>query len=91
MHTLKPSDQERSDSLRYSKWVEYFEKNFYIYVLEIARDNLPKETKLFYNEYGEQYPKKRNAIIKIIENIKKYEQRTGKVLLDRIGLQSHYV
>lgn len=90
MHTPKPTEQERNDGLRHSKWFEYLGKDFYIDVLEIARENLPTGTKLFYNEYGEQNPEKRKAIIQVIENIKKYEQQTGKTLLDGIGLQSHY-
>lgn len=90
MHTQKPSEQEKKDGLRHSEWFEYLGEAFYIDVLEIARDNLPEGTKLYYNEYGEQYPEKRKAIIKVIENIKKQEQQTGKVLLDGIGLQSHY-
>ena len=90
VQTTNSSEQERNDGLRHSKWYDYLGKDFYIDVLEIARDNLPKGTKLFYNEYGEQNPEKRKVIIQIIENIKKYEQRTGKVLLDGIGLQSHY-
>jgi endo-1,4-beta-xylanase len=90
VHTQKPSEQEKIDGLRHSKWFEYLGKDFYIDVLETARDNLPKGTKLFYNEYGEQNEEKRKAIIQVIENIKKYEQENGKVLLDGIGLQSHY-
>lgn len=85
-----PSDQERNDGLRHSMWFEYLGKDFYIDVLEIARDNLPKGTKLFYNDFGEQSPEKRKAIIKVVEKIKEYEQREGKVILDGIGLQSHY-
>ena len=90
VHTPKPTKQEKADGLRHSKWLEYLGKDFYIDVLEIARENLPEGTKLFYNEYGEQNPEKRKAIIHIIENIKEYEKRTGKVILDGIGLQSHY-
>ena len=56
VHTPKPSEQERNDGLRHSKWFEYLGKDFYIDVLEIAKDNLPEGTKLFYNEYGEQNP-----------------------------------
>lgn len=90
MHTSKPSEAEKRDGLRHSKWFEYLGKDFYIDVLEIARDNLPEGTKLFYNEYGEQNLEKRKAIIQVIEKIKIYEKQTGKVLLDGIGLQSHY-
>lgn len=90
VHTSKPTEQERVDGLRHSKWFEYLGKDFYIEVLEIARDNLPEGTKLFYNDYGEECPEKRKAIIQVIENIKRYERQTGKILLDGIGLQSHY-
>ena len=90
IHIPHCSQEEREDGLRHSKWFEYLGKDFYIDILEIARDNLPEGTKLFYNEYGEQYPEKRKAIIQIINNIKRYEEKTGKVLLDGIGLQSHY-
>lgn len=82
--------EEKRDNIRHSKWFEYLGEDFYIDVLEIARDNLPKGTKLFYNDYGEQYPQKRKAILEIIEKVKKYEKKTGKVILDGIGLQSHY-
>ncbi|MBR2240296.1 MAG: endo-1,4-beta-xylanase [Clostridia bacterium] len=90
MHTGQPTEQERKDGIRHSKWMEYLGEEFYIDVLEIARANLPKGTKLFYNEYGEQHPEKRKAILEVIEKIKQYEQRTGKTILDGIGLQSHY-
>ena len=87
-----PSDAERKDGLRHSKWFEYLGKDYYIEVLKLARENLPEGTKLFYNEFGEQHPEKRAAIIKVIENIKKYEKEHPEcgTLLDGIGLQSHY-
>lgn len=90
VHTPNASEAERQDGLRHSKWFEYLGEDFYIDVLEIARENLPEGTKLFYNEYGEQNPEKRKAILKVIEKIKAYEEKTGKVILDGIGLQSHY-
>ena len=90
VHTPHPSESEKQDGIRHSKWFEYLGKDFYIDVLEIARDNLPEGTKLFYNEYGEQHPEKRKVILSVIENIKQYEERTGKIILDGIGLQSHY-
>ncbi len=85
-----PTDEERKDGLRHSKWFEYLGKDFYIDVLEIARDNLPAGTKLFYNEFGEHHPEKRKAILQVIERIKQYEEKTGRTILDGIGLQSHY-
>ncbi|MBR3003388.1 MAG: endo-1,4-beta-xylanase [Clostridia bacterium] len=90
MHTGQPTEQERKDGIRHSKWMDYLGEEFYIDVLEIARDNLPEGTKLFYNEYGEQHPEKRRAILNVIEKIKQYEEKTGKTILDGIGMQSHY-
>lgn len=87
-----PTAGERKDGLRHSKWFEYLGEDYYIEVLKLARENLPKGTKLFYNEFGEQHPEKRAAIIKIIENIKQYEKENPEcgTLIDGIGLQSHY-
>ena len=87
-----PTGDEPKDGLRHSKWFEYLGKDYYIEVLKLARENLPEGTNLFYNEFGEQYPKKRAAIIQVIENIKQYEKEhpEGGALLDGIGLQSHY-
>lgn len=87
-----PTNDERKDGLRHSKWFEYLGKDYYIEVLKLARENLPEGTKLFYNEFGEQHPEKRAAIIKVIENIKQYEKEHPEcgILLDGIGLQSHY-
>ena len=87
-----PSTDERQEGLRHSKWFEYLGENYYIEVLKLARENLPEGTKLFYNEFGEQHPEKRAAMIKIIENVKQYEKEHPEygTLLDGIGLQSHY-
>lgn len=79
-----------NDGLRNSMWYEYLGKEFYIDVLELARENLPQGTKLIYNEYGEQHKEKREKILEVIEKIKEYEEKEGKVLLDGIGIQSHY-
>lgn len=81
---------EEDDGLRHSLWYEYLGKEFYIDALELAREHLPQETKLIYNEYGEQHKEKREKILEIIEKIKEYEKKEGKVLLDGIGIQSHY-
>ncbi len=90
LETEKPTEEEKKEGLRHSLWYEYLGKDFYIDILEIAKENLPEGSKLFYNEFGEQHLKKREAILKVIENIKEYEEKTGKTILDGIGLQSHY-
>ena len=87
-----PTEDERKGGLRHSKWFEYLGEDYYIEVLKLAREKLPEGTKLFYNEFGEQHPKKRVAMIKVIENIKQYEKEHPEcgTLIDGIGLQSHY-
>lgn len=96
-----PTPAERADGVRHSKWYEHLGENYFLDVLKIARENLPEGTKLFYNEFGEQHPEKRKAIIEIIKKIKLYERDhqdelgidsdgNQKTLLDGWGLQSHY-
>lgn len=95
MHKEEISEDEKKTGLRNSKWNEYIGQDeegndFYIEVLKLARKNLPENKKLFYNEYGEQHSEKRKAIIDVINKIKVYEQKHEVVLLDGVGLQSHY-
>ena len=75
--------------LRESKWLEKLGEDYYINVLRIAKKNFPN-VNLFYNEYGEEREEKRKNIIEIINRIKEIEHREGIVLLDGIGIQSHY-
>ena len=95
MHKEEISEDEKKTGLRNSKWNEYIGQDeegndFYIEVLKLARKILPENKKLFYNEYGEQHSEKRKAIIDVINKIKVYEQKHEVVLLDGVGLQSHY-
>lgn len=100
MHTQKPTNEERESGLRVYKdnkkikWNEYIgqdekENDYYIEILKLAREKMTNK-KLFYNEYGEQYPEKRKAILNVINKIKDYEKKNNVTLLDGIGLQSHY-
>lgn len=85
-----PSKEEKKEGIRHSLWYEYLGKDFYIDVLQIARDKLPEGTKLFYNDFGEQFPEKQKAIIKMIKKVEKYEKKKKRTIIDGIGLQSHY-
>ena len=75
--------------LRDSKWKEVLGDRYYIDILKIAKANF-KEIPLVYNEYGEENAHKRKNIIKVINDIKEYEEETGKTILDGIGVQAHY-
>ena len=75
--------------LRDSKWKDKLGEDYYINILKLAKKNFPN-IDLYYNEYGEERPEKRKNIIEIIKNIQKVEKEEGIVLLDGIGIQSHY-
>lgn len=75
--------------LRDSKWKDKLGEDYYINILKLAKKNFPN-IDLYYNEYGEERPEKRKNIIEIIKIIQKVENEEGIVLLDGIGIQSHY-
>lgn len=75
--------------LRDSKWKEKLGDDYYLTVLKLARKNFPN-SHLAYNEYDETNKEKRKRMISIIHDIKQEERITGTILLDSIGLQSHY-
>ena len=75
--------------LRDSKWKDKLGEDYYINILKLAKKHFPN-TDLYYNEYGEERPEKRKNTIEIIKNIQKVENEEGIVLLDGIGIQSHY-
>ena len=75
--------------LRDSKWKDKLGDDYYINILKIAKKHFPN-IDVIYNEYGEENPEKRKNIIAIIEKIKEVEERDGIILLDGLGIQSHY-
>lgn len=75
--------------LRNSKWKQKLGDDYYLTVLKLARKNFP-HSNLAYNEYDETNQEKRKRMISIINDIKQEEAITGTILLDSIGLQSHY-
>lgn len=75
--------------LRDSPWKDALGENYYIDILKLAKKNFPNIS-LAYNEYGEEKKEKRKNIITIINNIKEEENKTNTILLDVIGIQSHY-
>lgn len=75
---------EDDGSWRKSKWyqiagTEYIEKAF-VYAHEADPD-----AELYYNDYNEWYPGKRDAIVKIVENL-----RSKGIRIDGIGMQGHW-
>ena len=67
-----------------SAWVKVFgDDSFIDYAFKFARQYAPKGCKLFYNDYNEYVPAKRDGIIKKVEELVK----DGNI--DGIGMQSH--
>ena len=75
--------------MRESPWKDKLGDEYYIDVLRIAKKNFGN-IPLFYNEYGEEKESKRNHVLQVISRIKDVEKQEGIVLLDGIGMQSHY-
>lgn len=75
--------------LRDSKWKDKLGEDYYINILRIAKKNF-SNIDLYYNEYGEEKPEKRKNVIEIIKRIQEAEKTDGIILLDGIGIQSHY-
>ena len=84
------ADKDTVPTLRDSKWKDKLGDEYFIDVLNLAREKFPN-TNLAYNEYDEWDEKKREKMIRIISIIKEHEKKTGKKLLDSIGLQNHYI
>lgn len=67
-----------------SAWVKVFGDNSFIEpAFEYARKYAPSGCKLYYNDYNEYYSGKRDAIVKMANELK------AKGLIDGIGMQSH--
>ena len=67
-----------------SEWMLIYKDNSFIeQAFTSARKYVPKGTKLFYNDFNEYIPEKRDAIYAMAEKLK------AKNLIDGIGMQSH--
>ncbi|MGN7310861.1 endo-1,4-beta-xylanase [Alkalicoccobacillus gibsonii] len=77
------SDKE-DEFLRPSKWLEIIGEDFIAKAFEFAREADP-HAQLFYNDYNEVNPIKRDKIFKLVQSLK--EQG---VPIDGIGLQGHW-
>lgn len=89
LNEIASENFEAGAILRESKWKEKLGNDYYLTVLGLARKYFPKAL-LVYNEYDESVKGKRDCIIKIVEKIKEEEKRSGLLLLNCLGLQSHY-
>jgi GH35 family endo-1,4-beta-xylanase len=67
--------------------------DFVFYAYYFARRYFPNSI-LYYNDYNEEIPAKRNAIAQMVEQINQrwqnHPEYDGRLLIERIGMQSHY-
>ncbi len=72
-----------SENSNYSMWMQTIGEDFIEYAFRYAREYAPEGCKLFYNDYNEYTPEKRDAIIEKVEEL----AQLG--LIDGVGMQSH--
>ena len=72
-----------NDSDQYSMWMQTIGEDFIEYAFRYAREYAPEGCKLFYNDYNEYTPEKRDAIIEKVAELAELG------LIDGIGMQSH--
>ena len=67
--------------------------DFVFYAFYFARRYFPKSV-LYYNDYNEEIPAKRNAIAQMVEHINQrwtqHREYDGRLLIEGIGMQGHY-
>ncbi len=72
-----------TDDSNYSPWIQTIGEDFVTYAFTYARKYAPEGCKLFYNDFNEYAPAKRDAIIKMVEGL------AADGLIDGVGMQSH--
>jgi len=77
-------DDNSANFLRRSKWFEICGEDFITKAFEYAHEADP-EAKLFYNDYNNELPEKRERIYKLLKNLK-----DKGVPIDGVGLQAHW-
>ncbi|MDR2941985.1 MAG: endo-1,4-beta-xylanase [Treponema sp.] len=75
-----------------SPWYKALGANYIETAFRAAREAAPDIT-LYYNDYGLEYPRKADAVWKMINDINnRYKKETGQErnLIEGLGIQSHY-
>lgn len=92
-----PAVSDWKDALRKSPWYYSVGPDFVEQAFLAAREVLDsnqdlKGIKLYYNDFNDEFPEKRDAIYDMVKEMNdRYAQtHPGKLLVDGIGLQSHY-
>ncbi|MEN2773605.1 endo-1,4-beta-xylanase [Acetivibrio clariflavus] len=94
--TFTATTENWKDALRDTPWLralgpDYVEESFKI-ARKVLEDNGWTNVKLYYNDYNEDNQQKAAAIYSMVKDInERYaKQNGGKILIDGIGMQSHY-
>ncbi len=77
-------EDKSSAFLRKSPWLMMFGEDYCNKVFGLAKSILPDNIQLFYNDYNEYIPEKRDKIVKLIKSINRDEK-----LVSGIGMQCH--
>ncbi|MEH7119420.1 endo-1,4-beta-xylanase [Neobacillus vireti] len=90
-----PNPSDWKASLRQSAWYKSIGPDFVEQAFLAAREVLDEkgwDIKLYYNDYNEDNQNKAEAIYQMVKELnEKYAQtHPGKLLIDGIGMQSHY-
>lgn len=75
---------EDDGSMRKSKWFQIIGEDYIEKAFQYANEADP-DAELYYNDYNEWYPGKRDAIVKIVQNLK-----SKGIRIDGIGMQGHW-
>lgn len=75
-------EDKSSTFLRDTKWKAILGEDYILKVFRVIREELP-HTKLFYNDYNEFIPEKREKIVRVLQSL----QAEG--LVDGMGMQFH--
>jgi len=82
------SDRHGNNS---SWWHVYQSEEFIINAFKYANKYAPENLELYYNDYNECVPKKREGIIKLLKEIKDAQGAPGEgTRIDAMGMQGHY-
>lgn len=77
-------EDKRQDFLRETKWCQILGEGYMDTVFRLAKELMPTK-KLFYNDYNEANPVKREKIYRLVKGMKE-----RGVPIDGIGMQSHH-
>ena len=72
-------------SLRRSNWTRILGDEFIELAFRIAEEKLPPDVELLYNDYSMTIPAKRDAVVRMVNNLK-----SKGIRIDGVGMQGHW-